>query len=224
MFSGLIEAKTQIVALLPEPGGVRLQLAMPTSFDDVSLGDSIAVQGCCLPVVELPGQLDNLSASGETSDIGTSGRGPQRVFGFQAGRETLAKTSLGARQAGDWLNVERSLALGDRIGGHLVTGHVDGPGELLSREDEAEWSTMVFTANVTLMRQMASKGSITIDGVSLTLVDVTDQSFSVALIPHTLQHTTLGELKPGDRVNLETDLLAKYVQRQLVFATTPFQS
>ena len=211
MFSGLIEAKTQIVALLPEPGGVRLQLAMPDKFDDVSLGDSIAVQGCCLTVIELP----RLAMGHNTSQGMIGARPGERVFSFQAGRETLAKTSLGSRRPGDWLNVERSLALGDRVGGHLVTGHVDGQGELLFREDEAEWSTMVFGAEAALMRQMASKGSITIDGVSLTLVDVSDASFSVALIPHTLQHTTLGELKPGDRVNLETDLLAKYVQRQL---------
>lgn len=216
MFSGLIEAKSQIVALLPEPGGVRLQLAMPASFDDISLGDSIAVQGCCLTVIELPSQPGR-----QPTGSGPSGDATEGVFSFQAGRETLARTSLGTRRPGDWLNLERSLSLGDRIGGHLVTGHVDGQGQLLSREDEAEWSTMVFGAAVALMRQMASKGSITIDGVSLTLVDVTDESFSVALIPHTLQHTTLGELKPGDQVNLETDLLAKYVQRQLDFATTP---
>ncbi len=216
MFSGLIEAKTQIVALLPEPGGVRLELLMPENFDDVSLGDSIAVQGCCLTVIELPSQaVGNNTSDGNTSDGMSCARPTERVFSFQAGRETLAKTSLGSRRPGDWLNVERSLALGDRIGGHLVTGHVDGQGQLLSREDEAEWSTMVFGAEAALMRQMASKGSITVDGVSLTLVDVDDASFSVALIPHTLLHTTLGDLKPGDRVNLETDLLAKYVQRQL---------
>lgn len=219
MFSGLIEAKSQLVALVPEPGGVRLQLTLPASFDDVALGDSIAVQGCCLTVIELPREMGGQPAGG-----GLSSDTAQGVFSFQAGRETLAKTSLGARRPGDWLNVERSLALGDRIGGHLVTGHVDGQGHLLSRQDEDEWSTMVFGAPAALMRQMASKGSITIDGVSLTLVDVTDESFSVALIPHTLQHTTLGELKPGDHVNLETDLLAKYVQRQLDFATTPLHS
>ena len=193
MFSGLIEAKAQIVALQPEPGGIRLQLTTPANFDDVSLGDSIAVQGCCLTVVDMSDGL----------------------LSFQAGRETLAKTSLGARLAGDAVNVERSLALGDRLGGHLVTGHVDGQGELISRVAEADWSTMTFRASPALMRQMASKGSIAIDGVSLTLVDVTDESFSIALIPHTLQHTTLGELCPRDSVNLETDLLAKYVERQL---------
>ncbi len=193
MFSGLVEAQTPILAITPEEGGIRLKIARPASFDDVVVGDSIAVQGCCLTVVEL--SLD--------------------AFSFQAGRETLAKTSLGRRSCSDLVNIERSLSLGDRIGGHLVTGHVDGQGELVSRSDEADWSTMVFRAPPSLMKQMASKGSITVDGVSLTLVDVNDESFSVALIPHTLAETTLGSLQERDAVNLETDLLAKYVQRQL---------
>ena len=193
MFSGLVEATTQIVELLEETGGVRLVLQRPKSFTDVQLGDSIAIQGCCLTVVEL-----------------TEGS-----FSFQAGRETLSRTSLGLRKSGDRLNCERSLKLGDRLGGHLVTGHIDGQGALVSRSDEAEWSDMVFSAPRSLLRQMASKGSIAIEGVSLTLVNVTETTFSVALIPHTLAHTTLGQLKVGDAVNLETDLLAKYVQRQL---------
>jgi riboflavin synthase len=193
MFSGLVEATPQIVTLLEEPGGVRLILERPTEFTDVRVGDSIAIQGCCLTVVELT----------DTS------------LSFQAGRETLSRTSLGDRKAGDKVNCERSLKLGDRLGGHLVTGHIDGQGELVSRDDEAEWSNMVFTAPHSLLRQMASKGSVAIEGVSLTLVDVTNKTFSVALIPHTLAHTTLGNLKAGDAVNLETDLLAKYVQRQL---------
>ena len=193
MFSGLVEATAQIVALLEEPGGVRLVLERPSEFTDVRLGDSIAIQGCCLTVVEV-------------TDSSLS---------FQAGRETLSRTSLGQRNAGDKLNCERSLKLGDRLGGHLVTGHIDGQGGLVSRDDEAEWSNMVFRAPAALLRQMASKGSVAIEGVSLTVVDVTNETFSVALIPHTLAHTTLGNLKPGDGVNLETDLLAKYVQRQL---------
>lgn len=196
MFSGLVEAKMPVMAITPEEGGVRLEVARPKCFDDVVLGDSIAVQGCCLTVVELN----------------------SNAFGFQAGRETLAKTSLGHRRVGDLVNLERSLAVGDRVGGHLVTGHVDGQGELISRLDEAEWSTMVFRAPSALMKHMASKGSITVDGVSLTLVDVDNENFSVALIPHTLAHTTIGVLRPHDMVNLETDLLAKYVQRQLEFA------
>jgi riboflavin synthase len=193
MFSGLVEAKAKIRGIEAEEGGVRIVVLRPKTFDDISIGDSIAIQGCCLTVVEA--DSDSLS--------------------FQAGRETLSKTNLSRRTIGGEVNVERSLALGDRLGGHLVTGHVDGQGTLQSRSDEAEWSTMVFEAPTSLMRQMAAKGSITVDGVSLTLVDVTDTTFSVALIPHTLQQTTLGALSPGDRVNLETDLLAKYVQRQL---------
>lgn len=193
MFSGLVEAKSPVLAITPEEGGLRLKLARPTCFDDVAMGDSIAVQGCCLTVIELSAD----------------------AFSFQAGRETLAKTSLGYRRVRDFVNLERSLSLGDRIGGHLVTGHVDGQGELVSRADEAQWSTMVFRAPPTLMKQMASKGSITVEGVSLTLVDVDNECFSVALIPHTLAHTTLGDLRERDTVNLETDLLAKYVQRQL---------
>lgn len=193
MFSGLVEAQTLILAMEAEPGGLLLKLARPQCFDDVKLGDSIAVQGCCLTVVGLD----------------------ESSLAFQAGRETLSRTSLGRKQSGDLVNVERSLAVGDRLGGHLVTGHVDGQGEVISRLDEAQWSTMVFRAPLPLMKQMASKGSITVDGVSLTLVDVTDETFSVALIPHTLQHTTLGSLRERDSVNLETDLLAKYVQRQL---------
>lgn len=193
MFSGLVEATPVIVAVLEEPGGMRIVLERPSEYTDVRLGDSIAIQGCCLTVVELTN--DSLS--------------------FQAGRETLSRTSLGQRKKGDKVNCERSLRLGDRLGGHLVTGHIDGQGRLVSRENEANWSNMVFSAPRTLLRQMASKGSVAIEGVSLTLVDVTNEAFSVALIPHTLAHTTLGDLKVGDAVNLETDLLAKYVQRQL---------
>ncbi len=198
MFSGLVEATARIVNLLEEPGGVRLVLERPSEYTDVRLGDSIAIQGCCLTVVEL-------------TDVSLS---------FQAGRETLSRTSLGKRRAGEKLNCERSLKLGDRLGGHLVTGHIDGQGALKSRDDEAAWSNMVFSAPPALLRQMASKGSVAIEGVSLTLVHVTNETFSVALIPHTLAHTTLGDLKVGDAVNLETDLLAKYVQRQLETAAT----
>ena len=193
MFSGLVETQAKVLALLEETNGVRIRLARPSTFDDISLGDSIASNGCCLTVVSLD----------------------EESMEFQAGEETLAKTTLGNLKPGDYVNCERSLALGDRLGGHLVTGHVDGQGTLQSRDDTGDWCNMVFQAETRLLRQMANKGSITIDGVSLTLVEVTDESFSVALIPHTLQETTLGKLQQGDAVNLETDLLAKYVERQL---------
>lgn len=193
MFSGLVETLTPIVELQEEQGGVRVVLLKPTTFTDVELGDSISINGCCLTVVE--DRDERLS--------------------FQAGEETLKRTTLGSRKVGDQVNCERSLAIGDRLGGHLVTGHIDGVGKLIERSDDADWSDMRFQCDLALSRQMASKGSVAIDGVSLTLVDVVDESFSVALIPHTLSHTTLGQLAVGDAVNLESDLLAKYVQRQL---------
>lgn len=193
MFSGLVESLVEVVGISPETGGIRLCIARPETFHDIAIGDSIAISGCCLTVVDL---LDD-------------------QLGFQAGEETLSKTKLGSLQPGSLVNCERSLALGDRLGGHLVTGHVDGLGKLSRRSQNADWCDLSFTAEVGLTRQMASKGSIAVDGVSLTLVNVDDQGFSVALIPHTLLATTLGGLQVGDPVNLETDLLAKYVQRQL---------
>lgn len=195
MFSGLVETKAAIIRVVSEPGGIRLIVERPEQYEDIRLGDSIAIMGCCLTVVAVD----------------------EKSMSFQAGLETLSKTTLGALVGGSMVNLERSLQLGDRIGGHLVTGHVDGVGKVSEIKQNAEWSDIVFSAPENLMAQMASKASITVDGVSLTLVHVTDRSFSVALIPHTLQVTTLGQLKPGDSVNLETDLLAKYVARQLEF-------
>ena len=193
MFTGLVEALATVVELKPEPPGMRITLEAPPSINGVRIGDSIALNGCCLTVVAAI--ADRLS--------------------FQAGEETLRRTNLGRLKPGSQLNAERSLRAGDRLGGHFVTGHIDGLGALDSRSDQGDWSTFWFRAPVDLMRQMASKGSIAIDGVSLTLVDVEANRFSVALIPHTLASTTLGSLKPGDTVNLETDVLAKYVERQL---------
>jgi riboflavin synthase len=193
MFTGLVEAQASVLEILPEPAGKRLILSRPAFWDDCQLGDSICVSGCCLTIVELN----------------------QASMAFQAGEETLSRTTLGSLASGNLVNVERAMKLGDRIGGHLVSGHVDGVGQVSARNDDDEWSKIFFDAGPELMRQMVSKGSICVDGVSLTLVDVDDRTFSVALIPHTLEVTTLGKLSVGDRVNLETDMLAKYVQRQL---------
>jgi riboflavin synthase len=162
-------------------------------FAGAAVGDSIAINGCCLTVVGVEhGQLS-----------------------FDAGPETLQRTNLGELLPGSPVNLEPSLHLGASLGGHLVTGHIDGVGTVARRIDDADWSTLWFGAPESLMRQMASKGSVAVDGVSLTLVDVEADQFSVALIPHTLKVTTLGTRSPGDRVNLETDVLAKYVERQL---------
>ncbi|MCE2726774.1 MAG: riboflavin synthase [Planctomycetaceae bacterium] len=191
MFTGLVESLGRVVAVVPEPPGVRLVVAAPEIAADARLGDSICTSGCCLSVV----QIEN-------------GR-----LHFQLGPETLARTTLGGRAAGAAVNLERSLRLSDRLGGHIVTGHVDGVGRLASRVQEGDWVTCRFSAPPALLGQMAAKGSVAVDGVSLTVVEATAEFFSVALIPHTLACTTLGGLAVGDAVNLETDLLFKYVAR-----------
>jgi riboflavin synthase len=193
MFTGLVEALGEVAAVLDEPPGKRLAIVAPTIAADAAVGDSIAINGCCLTVTETAG--------------------PRLTF--QAGPETLQRTNLGRLEAGSQVNLERSLRLGDRLGGHLVTGHIDAVGWLESRQDDREWSTCWFRFPPALAAQMACKGSIAVDGVSLTLVDVEAQRFSVMLVPHTLTVTTLGRLRPGDPVNLETDLIAKYVGRHL---------
>jgi riboflavin synthase len=203
MFTGLVEELAKVQEA--RSSGTRrrglalhLVLKAPLVAKDAKVGDSIAVNGCCLTVVK------------KSRDL----------LSFDAGSETLSRTNFDRLQKGDLVNLERSLALGDRLGGHLVTGHIDGSATLIKRRDEGEWSYLVFRTIPRLLRQMASKGSVAVDGVSLTLVNVEVDRFSVALIPHTLANTTLGKLQVGDPVNLETDLLAKYVERQLGSRTT----
>jgi len=193
MFTGLVQCLATVREIVPEEPGARLVIVDEITARRAAVGDSIAINGCCLTVVAV--EEDSLS--------------------FEAGPETLRRTTLGDLTAGMHVNLETSLQVGDSLGGHLVTGHIDAVGIVDQRQDEAEWSTLWFRAPRALMRQMASKGSIAVDGVSLTLVDVEADRFSVALIPHTLKVTTLGLRQVGDRVNLETDVLAKYVERQL---------
>jgi riboflavin synthase len=193
MFTGLVQSLAEIVDVVVESPGVRLVIGEARIAAEAKIGDSIAINGCCLTVVDIAG--DRLS--------------------FQAGEETLSRTNLGELVAGSVVNLEQSLQAGDAIGGHYVTGHIDAVGSVYSRHDDADWCTIWFQAPAAQLTQMASKGSVAVDGVSLTLVDVEDNRFSVALIPHTLSATTLGRRKVGDRVNIETDVLAKYVQRQL---------
>ena len=163
----------------------------------MAIGDSISINGCCLTVVRI-GEND-------------------RDFDFEAGEETLSRTNLGQLAVGNRVNLERSLAVGDRLGGHYVTGHIDAVGKLIDRRDDPPWAYFDFSVPPRLARQIVSKGSIAVDGISLTVVDANDDSFSVALIPHTLSETTLGGRSVGDDVNLETDVLAKYVERSLQF-------
>lgn len=203
MFTGLVQSLAEVVAMVPEGPGVRVVVRDAELAATKQLGDSICVNGCCLTVVAI--DADTLA--------------------FQAGEETLSRTNLGELAEGSRVNLEPSLQVGDELGGHYVTGHVDCLGTVDSRDDdgqspETQWAKFFFRVPAAQIRQMASKGSVAVDGVSLTLVDVEDLPngegrFSVALIPHTLGVTTLGARHPGDRVNIETDVLAKYVERQL---------
>ncbi len=193
MFTGLVEVLGIVRDRVSDGAGCRLTIAAPEIVTELNLGDSVAVNGACLTVV---------ARDAETCS-------------FQLGPETLQRTSLGALHPGDRVNLERALRLSDRLGGHLVQGHIDGVGRIAERRDEGDWVTMWFACSPELAAQMVPKGSVTVDGVSLTLVEVGVDRFSVALIPHTLAHTTLGFKGPGASVNLETDLLAKYVWKCL---------
>ena len=193
MFTGLVEALGTVRASHPDGPGRLLEIAEPRIAVELSLGESVAVNGVCLTVVELAAE----------------------TFRFQAGPETLSLTNLGALQVGDKVNLERSLKVGDRLGGHIVQGHVDGLGRIEKRVREGDWEMISFSCPAELTAQMVRKGSIAVDGISLTLIEVTKTGFSVALIPHTLAVTTLGFKQPGATVNLETDLFAKYVAKYL---------
>lgn len=191
MFTGLVEVPGIVERVDEEAEGRRLVVRWPGLDEALALGESVAVNGCCLTVVESHGE----------------------VFEAQAGPETLDRTNLGEKRSGDRVNLERSLRVGDRLGGHFVQGHVDTTGTLVERRREGEWEFLRFEHEPRWSRLMVEKGSISVDGVSLTLVDVEEGRFSVMLIPHTLGMTTLGGLKPGDRANLEMDMLAKHVER-----------
>lgn len=193
MFTGLVETKGKVAELRPDPPGVRLVVDAGGVSDGVQLGDSIAVNGCCLTVVAIEGSQ----------------------LSFDAGSETLSRTNLGQLDTGSPVNLERSLRVGDRLGGHYVSGHIDAVGTLDERQDDEDWSTFWFRVPDVVSKHLVGKGSIAVDGVSLTVVSVVENRFSVALIPHTLEVTTLGQLTHGDPVNLETDILAKYVERLL---------
>jgi riboflavin synthase len=198
MFTGLVEGCGLVRALRPDGATMDLGIEAPAGLregtgprDLPQIGDSVATNGCCLTLVRMEGP----------------------VWWFQAGAETLARTNLGRLQLGDPVNLERSLPVDGRIGGHFVQGHVDGVATVESISRSGEWIDMAFACPPALTRQMVSKGSIAIDGVSLTLVTVEPGLFSVMLIPHTLEVTTLGVRKVGDQVNIETDILGKYVEK-----------
>ena len=196
MFTGIIQCAGTLARSEPRGGDLRLTVAAPQlGLDDVAIGDSIAVSGCCLTVVE----RDLRDAS----------------LAFDASNETLALTTLGALQAGDTVNLEKALRLSDRLGGHLVSGHVDGTGRIASIEPDGRSQRWTIEAPGHLLRYVAAKGSVCVDGISLTVNDADGSRFSVNLIPHTIEVTTFARRKPGDRVNLEVDMMARYLERLL---------
>jgi riboflavin synthase len=189
VFTGIVQSMGRIVSLSPAEGGVRLWVEAGAMAAEAKQGDSVAVDGCCLTVV---------GASGAR-------------LAFDAVPETLRRTTLGKRAAGDAVNLELPLRPADRLGGHFVQGHVDAVAEVLERREQGADVTMTFRLPQALHGQVVEKGSVAIDGVSLTVAAVGKGTFSVALIPHTLAVTTLGRRAKGDAVNLEGDILAKYV-------------
>ncbi|MGC5032062.1 riboflavin synthase [Micromonospora sp. DT229] len=194
MFTGIVEELGEVVGVTPTAqDSVLVAVRGPLVTSDARHGDSIAVNGVCLTVVEVDGGVFTADVMGET----------------------LRRSALGGLRASDRVNLERAAALGSRLGGHLVQGHVDGVGEVLAREPASRWETVRFRLPTGLSRYVVEKGSITIDGVSLTVAEVGTDWFTVGLIPTTLALTTLGTRAVGDPVNLEVDVLAKYVERLL---------
>jgi riboflavin synthase len=191
MFTGIVEELGVVESLEDQGDAVRLTLRAPHVITDARLGDSIAVNGCCLTVAQRDGE----------------------TFTADVMRETLAKTSLGALQPGARVNLERAVTATTRLGGHIVQGHVDGTGSVVRREASEHWELVEISLPDGLSRYLVDKGSITVDGISLTVVSVGDTTFTVSLIPATLARTTLGLKQPGDPVNLEVDVIAKYVER-----------
>jgi riboflavin synthase len=193
MFTGLVECMGLVHRIELSGPGKQLTISAPDLAAELEVGESVSVNGACLTV------------------IGHD----QETCQFEAGPETLRATNIGELKIGDRVNLERALRLGDRLGGHLVQGHVDGVGRIVERRRDGDWEIVWFSCSTELTAQMVPKGSIAVDGVSLTVVQVTSDRFSVMLIPHTLANTSLGFKGPGAAVNLETDLLAKYVAKSV---------
>ncbi len=191
MFTGIVRERGRVASVDGDGDGIRIRLEAPLTAGEAAIGDSVSLNGCCLTVVE--------AANG--------------TLAFDAVPETLSRSSLDGLEAGAELNVEPALRAGDPLGGHYVQGHVDGVGRVRSVEPEGEGRRVWLDAPPEVLRYCVEKGSIAVDGVSLTIADLDDAGFAVALIPHTLAATTLGTLVTGAHVNLEADVLAKYVER-----------
>jgi riboflavin synthase len=193
MFTGIVEELGTVAAIEDQGDAIRLSIHATTVLEDAGLGDSISVNGCCLTVSERTDET-------WTADVMA---------------ETLAKTGLGSLAAGEPVNLERAVTAGARLGGHLVQGHVDAVGQVVRREPGEHWDVVTISMPRDLAPYLVDQGSVTVDGVSLTVVEAGEDEFTVSLIPETLRRTTLGFREPGDPVNLEVDVIGKYVARQL---------
>ncbi len=193
MFTGIVEEMGSVKALRREGGAARLAVSASTVLGETALGDSICVNGVCLTVVEM-GKME---------------------FSADVAVETLKVTNLGDLKIGAKVNLERALRLSDRIGGHLVSGHVDAVGRIREKREEGNGWRLFIDVPDSVLRYVIKKGSIAIDGISLTVADLNQTGFSIAMIPHTAKLTTLGFKAAGDSVNLETDIIGKYVERLL---------
>jgi riboflavin synthase len=191
MFTGIVRERGRVVAAERNGDGLRLRISAPETAAGTSIGDSVSVAGCCLTAVA--------AADGELA--------------FDAVGETLSRTNLGALDEGSEVNVEPALRAGEPLGGHYVQGHVDGVARVRSHDRDGEGSRLWLDLPAGLLRYCVEKGSFTVDGVSLTVADLDENGVAIALVPHTLEVTTLGRLEPGGEVNVEVDVLAKYVER-----------
>jgi riboflavin synthase len=203
MFTGIVEELGTVAAIEDQGDAIRLSIHATTVLEDAGLGDSISVNGCCLTITSY--------------DAGTDAGTDAGIWTADVMQETLDKTSLYGVRPGDRVNLERAVTADKRLGGHIVQGHVDGVGTVVSRTPSEHWEVVEISLPTELSRYLVDKGSITVDGVSLTVVEAGDDRFTVSLIPETLARTTLGTRQAGDRVNLEVDIIAKYVERLLPY-------
>jgi riboflavin synthase len=200
VFTGLVSAVARVVSVEGGSSGSRLTVGRPASYESIATGESIAVSGVCLTAL----------ASGEAGSLT-----------FEVSPETLRRSTLGSLRRGDRVNLERALCASDRLGGHIVAGHVDATTPVAAIRDEGAFRTLTFALGTDWARYVVEKGSIALDGISLTVAALSEGRFDVAVIPHTFEETALGDRSPGDLVNVEVDVLGKYVERLLGLAASP---
>ncbi len=193
MFTGIIEDRGRVLRVDYRGMGRRLMIEFPTHLTDVKLGDSININGVCLTIVEVK----------------------ERYVTFDISPETIEKTTLGDLKEGDWVNVERALRLIDRLGGHIVTGHIDGIGRIVDKREEMDFQRLLINIPEEILKYVVRKGSIAIDGVSLTVNEFVGDNVEITLVPYTLEKTVLKDKGVGSRVNVEADILGKYVEKLL---------